>query len=559
MVAAAHPLAVEAGLDILKQGGSAVDAAVAVQAVLGLVEPESSGLGGGAFMLYWDAEAAKLEAYDGRETAPASVTPTLFLDDKGQPLEFYSAAKTGRAVGVPGVVSLLTLAREDHGKLPWAKLLQPAIRLAEHGFEVTPGLHDVIASTPALDENAPARALYFDADGQPLAAGTLLKNPAYAVTLKDLAAKGPRAFYEGPIAQGIVATVTGAPRRPGGMTLADLANYTAKRRAPLCAPYHDEKICTMPPPSGGVTLLEIMKLLEPTDLASLHPASAEAVHLFSEASALSYVDRDRYVGDPDHVAVPVQGLLDAGYLDARRKLIDRTHHAGAFSAGTPPGAQVRADTPQPEVPSTSHFVIVDKKGNIVSMTTTVEADFGSNLMTGGFILNNQLTDFSFLPTDKGKPVANAVAPGKRPRSAMSPAIVFDGAGKPILAIGSPGGARIISYVAQSLVNRLDWKLPLQEAVARPHHIDMNKGLELEQGSELERLKPALEAMGHTVTVRPLHSGLHGIALTPNGLEGAADPRREGAALGLGSQSTSTAPGPDLINKRFELIKRQEAR
>lgn len=532
MVSAANPLAAEAGLDILRAGGSAVDAAIAVQAVLGLVEPQSSGIGGGAFMLHWDSAARDLDAYDGREMAPAAARPGMFLGRDGKPLDFIAAAKSGRSVGVPGVVKMLWLAHQEHGRLPWARLFEPAIKLARDGFPVSPRLNDMIAKTPELAKFPAARKLYFTATGEPLPVRSLLKNEAYAQTLERIAAEGWKGFYEGPIARAIVAAVRHAPRGPQRMTLDDLARYEAKHRKPVCGMYRRYRICGMPPPSsGGTTVFAILKLLERFDLASMKPSSPEAIHLITEAMQLAYADRDRYVGDSDFVDVPVRGLTDPAYLATRSALIDPAKSRGFAVAGTPPGAALRAAITQNEVPSTSHMSIIDDEGNGLVMTTSVEFAFGSNLMAGGFILNNQLTDFAFAPAVDGVPVANAVAPGKRPRSSMAPTIVFDARDRPVLLIGSPGGNRIIAYVAQTVIGVLDWGLDIQSAILLPRHVSLNGPIELERGTTFDLLAPALEAMGHEVKLRELTSGLYGIEVTRHGLRGGADPRREGVALG----------------------------
>jgi len=538
MVAAANPLAAEAGRDVLRQGGSAVDAAVAVQMVLTLVEPQSSGIGGGAFMLHYDAKSGAASAYDGRETAPAAINPRVFLDVQGKPKTFFDAVVGGSSVGVPGVLRLLELAHRRHGRLPWARLVEPAAALAERGFAVSPRLHELIARDRHL-KTFEATARYFhDETGAPLAAGAVLANPALARTLRAIAAEGADAFYVGPIARDIVAAVRRAPRNPGRLALADLAAYRALERAVLCRPYRAWRVCVMPPPtSGGVTTLQILGLLEPFDLAALEPGSAAAVHLISEASRLAYADRDRYLADRDFVAVPVAGLLDRGYLAERAKLISPDRAMGRAEPGLPPGWSAadgrlkRADDASAELASTSHFSIVDAAGNAVSMTTSIENAFGSRLMACGFLLNNQLTDFSFLPEVDGRPVANRVEPGKRPRSSMSPTLVFDSEGRLALALGSPGGSRIIAYVVQALIAVLDWGLDMQAATALPHHVNRNGATELEEGTALVALAPALEAMGHEVEIKALTSGLHGIRVTARGLEGGADPRREGVVLG----------------------------
>ncbi len=534
MIATANPHASQAGLAILRRGGSAIDAAIAAQLVLGLVEPQSSGIGGGAFMLAYDASADAVHAYDGRETAPMAVTPDLFLKADSAPMKFYDAVIGGRAIGVPGLVAMLEQAHQRHGKLPWAALFEPAIALAEAGFEVSPRLHYLISEATSIDRYDVARAYFFTADGKPKPVGTQLVNQAYAVTLRAIAAGGARAFYEGDIAADMVAAITGAVGNPGVMTVADLAAYEAKDRAAVCRPYRKWRVCGMgPPSSGGVTTLSILGLLEHFDLAALTPGSAEAVHLVSEASRLAYADRARFLADSDFVAVPVRGLLDRGYLADRAALIDHDQSMGAAEAGTPPfdNGAPRAVEPETEQFSTTHLSVIDSEGNAVSMTSSVESAFGSRLMVRGFMLNNQLTDFSFRPAVDGVPVANRVAPGKRPRSSMAPTLVFDKGGQLLLAIGSPGGSRIIAYVTQALIAMLDWGLDAQQALDLPHHVNRNGPIDLESGTPLVDLEAALVERGHDVRLRGLNSGLHAVVVTPDGLEGGADPRREGIALG----------------------------
>jgi len=534
MIATANPHASQAGLAILRRGGSAMDAAIAAQMVLGLVEPQSSGIGGGAFLVAYDADADAVHAYDGRETAPMAVTADLFLKADGEPMKFYDAVIGGRAVGVPGLVAMLELAHQRHGKLPWASLFAPAIALAEAGFEVSPRLHYLISEATGIDRYDTARAYFFTAEGKPKPVGTRLINQAYAATLKAIAAGGAKAFYKGDIATDMVAAITGAVGNPGVMTVADLGAYEAKDRAAVCRPYRQWRVCGMgPPSSGGVTTLAILGLLEHFDLAALAPGSAEAVHLVSEASRLAYADRARFLADSDFVTVPVRGLLDRGYLADRAALIDREQSMGTAEAGTPPhdDGRLRASEPGTEQFSTTHLSVIDSEGNAVSMTSSVESAFGSRLMVRGFMLNNQLTDFSFRPAVDGVPVANRVAPGKRPRSSMAPTLVFDGNGRLLLAVGSPGGSRIIGYVTQTLIAMLDWGLDVQQALDLPHHVNRNGPTDLETGTPLADLEAALVALGHDVRVRSLTSGLHAIAITPAGLEGGADLRREGVALG----------------------------
>ena len=537
MIAAANPYAAQAGADILAEGGSAADAAVAVQAVLTLVEPESSGLAGGAFMLHWTPDNEKIDAYDGRETAPAGATSDMFLDDDGKPLGIVPAILSGRSIGTPGVVALLALAHKQHGKLPWAALFEPAIKLAENGFKVSQKLHDAIARDPALAMMPGSRDYFFttDANGKrlPVAAGSLLKNPELAKTLKIVAAQGRDGFYKGPVAQAIVDAVHSAPSRPGTLSMADLAGYQAKDRAAICRSYRDYQVCTMPPPtSGGITTLQILGILESFDMGQIEPMSLVAIHFIAEAEKLAYADRGKFIGDPDFVNVPVDAMLDATYLRRRAALIDPSLSMKQAKPGQLNNKEADAQGLNVSVayPSTSHFVIADPSGNVVSMTTSVEAPFGSHLMAGGMILNNQLTDFSFLPEENGKPVANAVAPGKRPMSAMDPVIVLTKAGNFYAALGSPGGSRIIGYVTESLIAVLDWKMDMQQAINLPRFLDRNGPLEIEEGTSLEKLIPQLKQLGHQVREERTHSGLQGIMMTPTGLVGGADPRREGKVI-----------------------------
>ncbi|MBO6635510.1 gamma-glutamyltransferase [Parvibaculum sp.] len=534
MIAAANPYASEAGAAMLRKGGSAVDAAIAVQAVLSLVEPESSGLAGGAFMLHYDEKSGDVAAYDGRETAPMGATPALFLDNEGEPLPFLEAMIGGSSVGTPGVVKMLWLAHQEHGKLEWGELFQPAIKLAEEGFTVAPKLAEAIARDPVLMQMPVAQDYFYrmDANGLrvPAAEGDVLKNPAYAETLKIIAAEGWKGFYQGKVAEEIVSTVQNAPRRPGTLALSDFAAYEAKKREPICAPYRAYRVCSMPPPtSGGLTTLQILGILGNYDLKGMGPMTLTAVHFIAEAEKLAYADRDKYIGDPDFVDVPVEEMLDSAYLESRANEIDASYSMGKAKPGRL--ADERAmnwGMNQPvDMPSTSHFSILDSNGNAVSMTTSVEGPFGSHLMAGGMMLNNQLTDFSFVPEQDGKPIANAVAPGKRPRSSMTPVIVFDEDGEFRAAIGSPGGSRIIGYVTQTLIALIDWDMDMVAAVGLPRFLDRNGPLEIEAGTPLEQMALQLEELGHTVEARPAISGLHGILVMPDGLDGAADPRRDG--------------------------------
>jgi gamma-glutamyltranspeptidase/glutathione hydrolase len=551
MVATANPLATDAGYRVLREGGSAVDAAIAVQLVLGLVEPQSSGLGGGAFMLVHDARRNRLQVYDGRETAPLAATPQRFLQPDGQPMAFHAAVVGGRSVGVPGVPALLAASYRAHGRLPWARLFQPAIALAERGFAVSPRLHQLIASETHF-EQARARSYFLDATGQPLAVGTVLRNPAYAATLRRLQREGGGAFYHGALADDVIATADGA-RNPGDLTRADLAGYVVKVRAPVCDGYRGYRVCGPPPPSsGGLTLLAMLRMLEPYPLRDMGPASFWSVHFASEAGNLAYADRDAYIADPDFFAVPA-GLLDEDYLRERALLIRADSVFNHALPGKPPGL---AQAPHgdaspahagaaalthaasgdiaatPEFPSTSHIVVVDSAGNAVSMTTTIEDQFGSRLMTaGGFLLNNELTDFSFVPESNGVPVPNRVQPGKRPRSAMAPTIVYDPAGRVFLLLGSPGGSNIINFVAKTLMGVIDWQLDPAAAIALPNFGARNGPVELEGNTPVAGLAARLTALGHNVVITDQTSGVQAIMRTPSGWTGAADPRREGVARG----------------------------
>ena len=534
MIAAAHPAAAEAGARILEAGGDAIDAAIAAQMVLGLVEPQSSGIGGGGFLLYYDAARGVVETHDGRETAPAAADERLFLDSDGVPHSWPEAAVGGLPVGVPGVVRMLEHVHRAHGRMPWAELFEPAAALAERGFTISPRLASMIESNPDLARFPAARSYFFHPDGAPKHAGETLVNAAYAETMKAIAREGADALHGGPVAAEIVATVRGDPVNPGALTLADLAGYRAHERPPVCLDYRRHRVCSMgPPSSGGVTMLQILGLLERFDLASVAPGSTRAVHLISEASRLAFADRNRYLADSDFVRVPVDGLLDADYLRRRSLLIDPGRAMGKADPGAPPGSEDvdRADAASPEFASTSHLSVIDSRGNAVSFTTSVERAFGSRLMAAGFILNNQLTDFSFAPRDARGPVANRVQPGKRPRSSMTPTLIFGEDGELVASLGSPGGPRIIGFVVQSVIALVDWGLDAQAALSLPRHVNRNGATELEEDTPLEQLAPALEALGHDVRVRPLVSGLHAVRRVEGGLEGGADPRREGVALG----------------------------
>jgi gamma-glutamyltranspeptidase/glutathione hydrolase len=528
MVAAANPLAAEAGRKVLERGGSAVDAAVAIQAVLGLVEPQSSGLGGGAFLMVYDGKTHRLTAYNGREAAPAAANPNYFLQADGRPMPFFDAILSGKSTGPPGAIAMLGLAQAEHGRLPWKDLFGDAERLADNGFVVSPRLA-AEAGFPAPQTNAPdIRAYFTKADGTKVKAGDILKNPAYARTLQTLAVSGPRALLEGPIAADVVARVD---KDPGGvLTLADLKAYRAKASEPLCRPYRIYVVCVPPSPSGGPALLEMLGLLARTDIDKRGPKDAKAWFELAQAERLAYADRDRYLGDPAFVNEPTQGLLSPAYLDARARLIGET--AGpAPSPGDPPGAPSNGKDGTREAGGTSHFTVVDREGNVASMTTSVESIFGSGRMADGFVLNNQLTDFSFAPTDReGRPAANRVEAGKRPRSAMTPVIVLKD-GRFFASLGSPGGGAILAYNLKALVGVLDWRLGMQQAVALPNVIAQGD----RYNAEVDKLGPEVAAglteRGMNFTAgRGENSGLHGVMARGGKLEGGADPRREGVVL-----------------------------
>lgn len=522
MVAAAHPLAVEAGLEMLRMGGTAVDAAIAVQMVLGVVEPHASGLGGGGFLLHYDGATGAVTAYDGRETAPAEALPDMFLTPDGKPLGLRQATRSGLAVGVPGLLAMLDMSHKEHGKLPWEYAFLRAITVARDGFVVAPRLATWLERMPDLRNERGIREVYFNDDGSPKKVGELVVNGALAMTLKSISTEGARAFYNGSIAAEIVGRAR-VHAYSGWLALPDLANYKPVKREPVCGPYRVWIVCSMSPPSsGGIAILQTLALLEPFEIRKDKPNDLRALHLIAEASRLAFADRNRYVADPAFVSVPVAGLLSPAYLAERRKLMSPDRSMGEVGPGVPPGYVERG---------TSHMSIVDRWGNAVSFTTTIEAPFGAGMMVQGFILNNELTDFSARPEIGGKPVANRVEPGKRPRSSMSPTFVLDRDRKLVAALGSAGGPRIIGDTLQALIGLLDWDLPVQEALSLPRLINLNGPTELELGTAIAGQADALRALGHQVQVRRHEGGLAGIRRFEDGWQGAADPRRDGVALG----------------------------
>lgn len=534
LTAAANPLAAAVGAKILAKGGSAVDAAIATGLALNVVEPQSSGIGGGGFMLVWDADKKRLRAFDGRETAPAAVDPKLFYDGERKK-KFIDAVVGGASVGVPGELRLFELAHKEYGKLSWPELFEPAIELAEKGFPMSPRLFELLAAETRFPINPVAKDLYYTDEGKPKPVGTQIINAQLGQTFRLIARDGADAFYKGTIANDIVTAVRNAPGNPGRMTTDDLANYKAKERDPLCLPYRTYKVCTVPPPSSSVNMLQMFGILAHFDVPALKPTSPEAITMLAQAGRIAYADRDFYVGDTDFVKAPIRGLIDPSYLRQRAMLLNRERGSDQpVQPGEPPEKQgmMFGKDASPEIPSTTHVSIVDKDRNAVAMTVTIEAGFGSRQMARGFILNNQLTDFSADAEVDGKPVANRIEAGKRPRSSMAPTIVFEGEDKLRLVVGSPGGARILGYVAQTVVGVLDWKLNIQQAINMPHYLDRNTGLELESETSLAGLAEKMKARGHKVTVGELNSGLHGIEVMPDGtLRGGADPRREGVAVG----------------------------
>jgi gamma-glutamyltranspeptidase/glutathione hydrolase len=532
MVSAADPRAAKAGAEMLRQGGTAADAALATLLVLNVVEPQSSGIGGGGFLVYSDRGGDPV-TYDGRETAPAAATPTWFFKD-GKPMPIQEAIPGGKSVGVPGNIRMMARAHRDRGKLPWASLFQPAIRLARDGFRIAPRLYESLGrfkETGALSSDG--RALFYGADGNPLPVGTLVRNPAFAAFLEGLAARGPDSFYVGPNANAIVAAVNGSPRNPSLMTAGDIASYDAKPRPPVCGTYRGYRVCGMGPvSSGGTTVFAILKQLERFDLARLGPASPQAWHLIAESMRLAYADRDRYLADPDFVSVPVAGLIDPGYLAQRSALIAPDRTMATVTAGKPAGSTALTCSPA-QVPErgTSHFVATDRWGDVATLTSTIESPFGSGLMVNGYYLNNELTDFNLDPLKDGCLTANRVEGGKRPRSSMSPTIVWGPDGKVRLAVGAAGGATIIAQVAKAIIGVVDWKLSAQDAIALPVLYSPGDTVFVERGTAHEAMIPALQAFGHTVQPRDPGFKANAVEWVDGRWVGAADPRSEGRAVG----------------------------
>ena len=532
MVAAANPYASKVGYNILAQGGSAIDAAIAVQLALTLVEPQSSGIGGGAFILHWQNKDKKLTTFDGRETAPALSTSDLFLDEKGNAISWIKAVVGGRSVGVPGVLAALKQAHQQYGKLPWEVLFKDSINLAEKGFEVSPRLEKLVEMqfNPGISE-LPEIRNYFFPNGRAIKAGDKLRNPKLAQVFRVLSKEGIEPFYQGKIAEKIVSAVQNSAVAPGLLSLNDMKNYQPIEREAVCGPYRFYKVCGMAPPSsGGIAVIQIMAQLEPFQLHKRGLEEVQTSHLFTQSSRLAFADRNRYIADSAFVDVPVDGLLSKSYLTERSKLINIHQDMGKAEPGTPVGGLALSDDSAMELPSTSHISIVDEQGNAISMTTSVEMAFGSAVMVEGFILNNQLTDFSLAPKVNGKLVANRLQPLKRPRSSMAPMMVFEEE-ELKLVVGSPGGSRIINYVAQTILAILDWQLDPQQAINLPKITNRNKVTTLEKGTSIVELKSDLEAKGHKVLVRDLNSGIHAIEVRNSGLIGGADPRREGKVMG----------------------------
>jgi gamma-glutamyltranspeptidase / glutathione hydrolase len=532
IVSSADPRASEAGREILLAGGSAADAEMAMMLALTVVEPQSSGIGGGGFIVHHNGKTGLIETIDGREEAPSSATPNLFMGEDGKPLPFIQAFPGGKSVGVPGNIALMAKAHAKWGKLKWAQLFAPAIRLADKGYQVTPRLAGALSQVKTLWPDFPeAQAIYWQ-DGRPKRLGETVTNPALASFLRALAKAGPRAFYAGQNAKAIIAATGQSKRNPAGVIAKDLAGYRAVDRAAVCTTYRVYKVCGMgPPSSGATTVFQILGMLERFDMKALGKDSPKSWHLMHEAMRLAYADREKYLGDPDAVSVPVAGLLDKAYLAQRSALISADTSRADYDAGTPPGAIKRTAGISGEVSGTTNFVALDRAGNLATMTSTIEGPFGSQLIANGYFLNNELTDFTFEPEKEGAPVANRVEAGKRPLSSMSPTIVYGPDGKPLLAVGSAGGKRIIMHVTKTLIGVLDFGLSAQDAIALPNLFWAGDAVQMESSPMADALRGPLSQLGRTVLTSDLPSKLTAIEHQASGWKGAADPRSEGVALG----------------------------
>ncbi|MCO4092959.1 MAG: gamma-glutamyltransferase [Sphingorhabdus sp.] len=549
VTSSADPRVTEAGMEMLRQGGSAADAAMAMMLALTVVEPQSSGIGGGGFLLYQDSAKGVLTTINGRETAPAAAKADRFVGPDGKPLGFLAAFQGGHSVGVPGNIQLMAQTHRKWGKLPWATVFKPAIRLSEKGFIVNKTLESRLQGIQRLWSNFDeARAMYWR-NGKPVQAGTRLKNPKLAATLKLLAKKGPDAFYSGTVASQIVNAVTTSKLNPGDMTMSDLAQYRAKEQQAVCAPYRVYVVCGMAPPSSGATtVLQILGTLQRFDLTATGKDSPKSWYLIGQAMQLAYADREKYLGDDAFVDVPVAGLLNPEYIQQRSALIDPEKARSDYPAGKPPGATPRTAAISSEVAGTTHFTAVDANGNIANMTSTIEGPFGSQLVAGGFFLNNELTDFTFAPEKDGAPVANRVAPGKRPLSSMSPTIVFDREGRAVLALGSAGGKRIIMHVTKTLIGVIDFGLPLDQAIALPNIYFGDGGLEVEQNTMLSAMADGLGTFGQKVRPVDLGSKVNGAQLVGNSWTGASDPRSEGTSSTIDAKGKVKVTVPRSVDE-----------
>jgi gamma-glutamyltranspeptidase / glutathione hydrolase len=531
VASSADPRATEAGMQMLRQGGSASDAAMAMMLALSVVEPQSSGIGGGGFLIYDDGKAGNITTINGRETAPAAATADRFMDAQGKPLPYLAAMPGGRSVGVPGNLRLMEMAHGKWGKLRWAKLFEPAIKLAKDGYVVNATLAQRLQQIAPIWKDFPEAQKLYWVGGKPAVQGTRIKNPAMAKTLQRLARGGAKAFYKGPVAKELIATARGAPINAGDMTLADMAAYKAKEQKAVCAPYRIYVVCGMgPPSSGATTVLQILGSIERFDMPGMGQGDPRSWHVIAEAMQLAYADREKYLGDPDFVNVPVQGLTSRDYLAKRSAMISLDTSLAAYEAGTPPGAEPRTAAISSEVAGTTHFVAVDKAGHVANMTSTIEGIFGSQLISGGYMLNNELTDFTFAPEKDGAPVANRVQAGKRPLSSMSPTIVYDAAGKPVLALGSAGGKRIIMHVTKTLIGVLDFGLPLDKAIAMPNIFFGGGKIQIEKGASSSAIAEKMTALGQVTEVTDTGSKVNGVQRAGGRWVGAADPRSEGSAI-----------------------------